>query len=196
MTRRRSSLPDPPDDLSRFPVRAVATTTPLWRVHSAHHDARWFCHDLECRFDLPDPNGTLYCAERPVGCLAEVFQGFTLVDEGAVRNRLLSRLRVPRRLRVADCTSARARGFGCTGEIHAGSDYDRTQRWARAFHAAGFDGIRYTLRSDPSLRLTGVAVFGPAGGFGGWVKPRPLPIPADVLREAQTRFGLRILPLP
>jgi len=98
-------------------------------------------------------------------------------------------------LRLADCCSARCRRLGLTGEIHSTPHYARTRAWAAAFEHAGFDGIRYLLRHDPSQRLRGVALFGPAGA-----PERPFvpgdPIAPAMVEEVRRRFGLRVLPAP
>jgi len=41
--------------------------------------------------------------------------------------------------------------------------YDLPRRWAAAFRAHGFDGIRHQLRHDQRARPSGVALFGAAG---------------------------------
>lgn len=107
----------------------------------------------------------------------------------------MSKVSLRARAVLADCTSGRARAFGVTAAIHSGEDYARTQAWARALAAAGFDGIRYFVSLDPRQRLAGIALFGPAGS------PRRRagkaePIPAAVIRDAERLFGIRILPAP
>jgi len=108
--------------------------------------------------------------------------------------RALSRLPV-RSFRLADATDGRARRFGVTAALHASEDFEVTQAWAAAFAAAGFDGIRYLVSHDPRARLVGVALFGPRGS-PRWAKGRSGPIPATVIREAEERFGVRVLPPP
>ncbi len=96
---------------------------------------------------------------------------------------------------LADCTSGLCRRFGLTAEIHSNPDYTRVQAWAAAFAAAGFDGIRYLLRHDPSQRLVGIALFGPAGAAEGSFRPGE-PIGTELLVEAERRFGVRVMPTP
>jgi hypothetical protein len=151
---------------------------------------------MQCRFDLTSPSGTLHVAEQPLGSFLEVFRDVRLIDEADIQSRRISSLRAPRNLRLADCTSQRARGFGVTGEIHMTEDYDRTQRWAAAFAGAGYYGIRYYLRHDPSLRLAGVAVFGQTASSRRWRKPRTGSIDEHLLQQARRRFGIRVLPVP
>jgi hypothetical protein len=108
--------------------------------------------------------------------------------------RRLAHLDLPPML-LADCTSGLCREFGLTGEIHSTSDYARTQAWAATFAAAGFDGIRYLLRHDPGQRLSGTAVFGPAGA-ADWPFNPGEPIGLGVIEEAERRFGVRVMPAP
>lgn len=80
-----------------------------------------------------------------------------------------------------------------TAELSATADYTMPHAWARALQAAGFDGVLYHVRHDPSGTLTGIAWFGRAGR-----RPRPLsgysrPIPADVLLRAAP-YGIRTAP--
>jgi hypothetical protein len=108
--------------------------------------------------------------------------------------RRIARLDLPP-VRLADCGSAWCRKFGLTGEVHSTPDYARTQAWAAAFAGAGFGGVRYLLRHDPSQRLAGVALFGPAGA-PGWPYEAGDPIGPAMADEVWRRFGLRIMPAP
>ncbi|MGH7818265.1 MAG: RES domain-containing protein [Candidatus Binatia bacterium] len=168
----------------------------LWRIHRADRDARWFCSDLQCRFDLPVPRGTCYLAPDPLASFLEVFREIEFITPEVIAKRRLSELRVPTTLRLADCASSHARGFGCTGEIHTSIDYRLTQEWAQAFAAARFAGIRYLVRHDPSQRLLGIAIFGPAGFAEDWPESSPHLIGSDLLREAGRKFRIRTTPPP
>ncbi len=133
-------------------------------------------------------------AEEPVGCLLEVFRCWTLIPEAELETRRVARLELPPVL-LADCSSGLCRAFGLTGEIHSTPDYALTQAWAAAFAAARFDGIRYLLRHDPGQRLSGVALFGPAGA-PPWSFTPGEPIGRGVIEEAARRFGVRVMPAP
>ena len=194
--RGRPSLTDPPHDLEGFPKRRLTTRRTLWRIHRKENTPWWFCSDLECRFDLPAPKGTCYLAEEPLGAFVEVFNDVGLVTEDDIKQRRISALKVPRALRLADCTNAASRGFGCTGEIHTTVDYDLTQRWARALAEAGFDGVRYLVRHDPAQRRVGIAVFGEAGEARGWPRPRIEEMGERLVLDARRRFGIQVLPRP
>jgi len=194
--RRRPSLTEPPSELRSFPARRLTPRRTLWRIHLKDNGPWWFCSDLECRFDLQAPQGTCYVAEEPLGSFVEVFTDVTLVADEDIERRRLSALHVPRTLRLADCTQAASRSFGCTGEIHTTIDYELTQRWARALAAAGFDGIRYLVRHDPAQRRVGLALFGETGEAADWPDPRTEEIDEDLLLDAARRFGIRVLPRP
>jgi hypothetical protein len=159
-----SPLAAPPADLRRFPSFRLTPARALCRVHRRDRGPWWFSHDGSGRFDLPPPRGTCYLAESPLGAFVEVFREIALVFQAVVDARRVSTLRVPAAVRLADCT--RARAFGLTAEIHATEEYAATQRWAAAFAAAGFAGVRYLVRHDPSARSVGVALFGAAGETG------------------------------
>ena len=100
---------------------------------------------------------------------------------------------VHRDLMLADCTEPRARFWGITGEIHSSPSYQETQAWAEAFARSGFGGIRYLLRHDPSQRLAGIALFGPAGSASEYPGGRRQPISHELVREVENRFGIRVL---
>jgi RES domain-containing protein len=129
-----------------------------------------------------------------VGCFLEVFRPWALIPEAEVEARRISRL-APPVVDLADCTDGLCRHFGVTAEIHSTPDYAATQRWAAAFAAAGFGGVRYLLRHDPGQRHTGVALFGPAGA-PAWPAAPGERIGLPVLQEVERRFGLRVLPIP
>ena len=181
----------PPRDLSEFPSHDLRRGAELYRIHRRGRGAWWFSGDLTGRFDLPAPEGTCYLAEDPLGAFVEVFRR-TFVREYQVHQRRLATVRIPRRVRVADTTRAEARRFGVTLELVGSVDYDRTQQWAAAFRDAGFGGIRYRIRHDPTGNLIAIALFG-AEGEGDW-PAKSVRIPDAIVAEAQRRFGLRVLP--
>jgi hypothetical protein len=153
----------------------------------------YFSSDGSGRFDLAagSGRGTCYVARDPVGCFLEVFRFANPIPEIEIEARRISQLELPE-MRLADCTSSLARGFGLTAEIHSSPDYAMTQAWAAAFAAAGFEGIQYLLRHDPGQSHLGVAFFGPAG-------PQALPVAAtdpigpEVVAEARRKFGLQVI---
>jgi hypothetical protein len=115
------------------------------------------------------------------------------VHVSTVADRALATLRAPVRLRLADCTVEEARRFGITLEIGASDDYDLCRRWADAFAGAAFAGLRYRLRHDPSGSLFGIALFG-AAGEADWAVEASGSISDDLIREAEKRFGIIVVP--
>jgi RES domain-containing protein len=115
------------------------------------------------------------------------------VHASTVADRALATLRSSARLRLADCTLEEARRLGVTLEIGASDDYALCRRWAEAFAGRGFAGIRYRLRHDPSGSLLGVALFG-AAGEAAWAVEARGPIPDDLIRNAERRFGIIVVP--
>jgi hypothetical protein len=105
----------------------------------------------------------------------------------------MTKLRAPGRLRLADCAVDEARRFGITLEIEASDDYELCRRWAEAFAGTGFAGVRYRLRHDPSGSLPGIALFG-AAGDADWAVESSGPIPDALIREAEQRFGIVVVP--
>lgn len=162
-------------------------------MHRASINPWWFSSDGSGRFDLKSPRGTCYLAEEPLGAFVEAFRDPRVVSGALVAARALATLRVPATLKPADCSVRAARRFGVTLEIGASNDYPLCQRWAEAFDGAGFLGIRYRLRHDPSGDLRGLALFG-AAGEGDWSVELSESIPDDLIREAEERFGVVVVP--
>jgi hypothetical protein len=189
-----SPLAAPPADLRRFPALRLTPISALYRIHRRDRSPWWFSHDGTGRFDLPAPRGTCYLAGSPLGAFVEVFREIALVSRAVVDARRVSTLHPPLTVRLADCTRARSRAFGLTAEIHSTEEYDATQRWAAAFAAAGFAGVRYLVRHDPSQRSAGVALFGSAGA-AAWPVEATGPIDQALCDRAARRFGIRVLPV-
>ena len=138
--------------------------------------------------------GTCYLAEQPTGAFVEAFQIYgAVVRRPVVEARRVSILSVPRTALLADCTNARARAFGLTAEIHTMTTRRRTRIWAHAFAGAGFDGIRFLVRHDPSQRRVGIALFGPAGQTD-WPVLATSEIGADLMLDVERLFGIRVEP--
>lgn len=148
---------DPADDLSEFPARHVRAGTLLHRVHRAG----WahFSTDGSGRFDV-ERLGTLYLAEAPLGALLEVARGLTLLSPEWRAVRRLTSTRLTSSVRLADTTHPRAYSYGVTNELASTADYAVPQRWAVAFAARGFDGVRYVTRHDVACGETSIALFG------------------------------------
>ncbi len=165
-------------------------------MHRREHGPWWFSTDGSGRFDLCGPRGTCYLARDPTAALLETHKGLTVVTEEALDERLLFEARIGRRLRLANCCAPGAREFGVNAEIHDTPEYAKTRRWASAFDRAGFDGVRYFVRSDPSRTLVGYAIFGEVtAARAGWPTGNSARISYEELRKAE-RWGLRIRPTP
>ena len=197
--RGESYLGDPPSDLTKFPTHRLKAGATIYRIHRKELSPWWFSSDGHGRFDLvlSPGHGTCYLSQRPEGGLLEAFKGIQMVSEADIGARREYEAVFADELRLANCCVAAASKFGMNAEIHTTEDYDRTHAWAVALHAAGFDGIRYFLRSDPSLKLIGYAVFGPSGEApaGSWPGGESHEISGPTLAEA-ARYGLRVAPTP
>jgi hypothetical protein len=182
-----------PGDLSGFPLFELRPSRRLARIHRRALNPWWFSSDGSGRFDLKPEQGTCYLAGEPLGAFVEAFRDPRIVHASTVADRALATLRAPARLRLADSTVEEARRFGITLEIGASDDYELCGRWAEALAGEGFAGIRYRLRHDPSGSLLGIALFG-AAGEADWAVEASVSIPDDLIREAEQRFGILVVP--
>jgi RES domain len=193
-----SPLGSPPADLTGFPRWILPPTRALYRIHRRDRGPWFFDNGPSGRFNLSGAVGTCYLALAPEGAFLETLgrQG-RLIDPAEVARRGLSTLHVPRSMVLANAGHARARAFGITAGISAIEEPDRhsTRRWAEAFHAAGFHGIRYRVSHDPSQRAIGVALFGPAGEVD-WPASAAEPVDSRLLQLVRRRYGLVVLPTP
>jgi len=163
----------------------------LYRCHGSA-GMWWFASTARGRFNLPAPEGTCYFALDRATAVREVlrdelFGNATTVN--SVTDRFVSRMRAPRKYRVARVSSAVAQRFGATNALSAHTNmapdntsepvYTASRVWAMGFADAGFDGIRY--RSHYTSTDSGIALFGAAGarprGHLRWpADPRPEPL--------------------
>lgn len=192
-------LGEPPPDLRGFPSYTLRRGSPVHRVHRSDRDPWWFSSDGRGRFDLVlrPGRGTCYLARTPAAGMLETFKGIRLLPEAEVERRRVFTARFERPLRLGNCCAAGAARFGVNSEVHSTADYGKTQRWAAAFADAGFDGVRYFIRSDPSSSLIGYALFGDAGEakVGAWPRGESAHIAAATCTEVE-RWGLRVVPVP
>jgi hypothetical protein len=182
--------------LEGFPAWRLGPERALYRVHLRTRNPWYFDSGPDGRFNLLPPRGTCYLADTAVGAFRETLgrQG-RLIPQADVDRRALSTLTVPHECRLADCTVARARGFGITAGIHAAEDYRRTQAWARAFADAGFQGVRYRISHDPRAPGIGIALFSEAGEADWPVAPWA-PLSLVLVNRIQRAFGLIVVPTP
>lgn len=150
-----------PGDLTGFP--AVPPPTRLVRVCRDEHATWWFSSDGTGRFDLDAPAGTCYFATDGYAAIREASR-LGPVTTDWVQARELREVSPPDpQARLAAATRKAAGRFGITTELVTVLPYDLPRRWAAAFRAHGFDGIRHQLRHDQRARPSGVALFGSAG---------------------------------
>lgn len=156
---------------------------------------------MQSRFDLLDPYGTCYLAADMLAALLEVLAADregAVVSSEFLSQRAIRELHVPHEIAVADMTSRRASGFGSfgiTAEIGTILPYDCPQAWAARLHEAGFWGIAYWLRHDPS-RAEGIALFGSRGERKRWKRGREHLISEELIRRLQMECGIEVIPIP
>ncbi len=182
-SRQTAALPEPPEDLARFPTLQVDG---VWfRAHRVGRGAWWFAHDLQGRFDLAPPDGTCYLGSDVEVAVRERL-GETLVQAGMIaapeaERMVVSRLRVS--AEVADTTTRDASDFGVTRELATITPYALTQRWAAALSTAGYDGLTYWPRFALGSLLYSLGLFGQAGADA--TRPTdPDPMPGRKAAEA------------
>lgn len=150
-----------PGDLTGFP--AAAPPKQLVRVCRAGRATWWFSADGSGRFDLRSPEGTCYLATDAFAAIREATR-LGPVSTVWVEERELRQVSPPDpTARLAATTRQAAGRYGVTTELATVIPYDLSQRWAAAFRAALFDGIRHQLRHDQRARPSGIAIFGSAG---------------------------------
>lgn len=178
-----------PGDLTGFPT--VPPPARLVRVCRIGHDSWWFSSDGSGRFDLDPPEGTCYLAADSYAAIREATR-LGPVTTDWVKRRELRQLEPPDvKARLAATTRKAAGRYGVTTELVTIVPSEVPRRWAAAFRAHGFDGIRHQLRHDQRARPSGVALFGPAG-TATFPKGR-----ADGLTgERVERTGVPVLPPP
>ena len=196
LSRGRSHQQAPPETgVAGFPTTAVAG--PLWRA--ARLGPWWYCCALDCRFDLAEPRGTCYLGtDEVVGLLESLGPE---IDNGVVASERLDQLKLyqwtpERPLSPADLTSRAAVGFGVTNELSTMTPYDIPQAWAAAFDSdAGYEGVYYRSRFDPSDTERAVAHFGPAGEAQR-PKGRGRPVGVRLRARLERECNLRVAPRP
>lgn len=180
---------DEPGNLERFP--GAAPPKRLVRVCRVDQQTWWFSSDGSGRFDLRRPEETCYFATDAYAAIREATR-LGPVSTRWVASRQVRTVKPPDAgARLAATTRQDAGRFGVTTELATVLPYDLPRRWAAAFRAAGFDGIRHQLRHDQRARPSGVALFGPAGA--GTASDGAAERLGDDAVEAA---GVRVLPPP
>lgn len=150
-----------PGDLTGFP--ASHPPRRLARVCSENRRTWWFSSDGGGRFDLPSPEGTCYFATDAYAAIREATRLGPVTPAWVATRELRSVPPPDPRARLAATTRKAAGRFGITHELVTLVPYDLPQRWAAAFRAHRFAGMRHLLRHDQRARPSGVSLFGPAG---------------------------------
>jgi hypothetical protein len=192
--------PEPPNSLKGFPHLSVGYGARLFRTHSVNWGAWHFSNSGKGRFDLlKKPNGTCYLAWNLESSLREYF-GETLLSRRCVMfsdavSIRVSRLTLPRTFAAADLHDGQASKFQVTRELaSSGGSYEIPHKWAQSFHEAGFEGIKYEGRFDPTTGRASLALFGSSEpGFLREFDEDPTPVPGP---EALTEAGIAILTTP
>lgn len=185
-------------DIGSFPEQTLHPDRILFKIHKAIHDPRFFCDSGHGRFDLkPETgHGTCYLALSPLGAFVETLgRHFKFLTQASVDERALSSLSLTRPIRLADLTDRAGLGaFGITGDLSTGVDYAPSQDWAGRFYEAGFDGVYYAARHDPSFTERSVAVFGNEESGSKLFEVTTEEIPQGLVDEACKEFALQIWP--
>jgi hypothetical protein len=186
--RPRRTLSEP-GDLDGFP--AAPPPARLLRICRRPNGTWWYSHDGSGRFDLQGPEGTCYFATDAYAAIREATRLGPVTPQW-VAEREVRRVPPPDpRARLSATTRKAAGAYGLTQELVTIVPYDLPRRWAAAFRAHGFDGIRHQLRHDPRARPSGVALFARAGASS---EPDGVRAPLAVT-EVQAA-GVRVLEPP
>lgn len=198
MTQPREQVAQQPPgdgDLSGFPNRTLKAGSAWFRQHAADSGPWWFSSSGAGRFDLPAPRGTCYLASSPRAAVLERIgpdlAAHGLVPSSLLDGRVVSRLKLPRPVVVANVDIVAASRYGVTRELPVMTPYAIPQAWAAALARSSFGGIVAGLRFTPG-RPVGLALFGKAGERTSWAvdaDPRPA---AGFARQ----MGLRVVDPP
>lgn len=206
------TLPEPPNEsreLAEFPALIWRAHQPLSRIHRQDFASIFFGTDQDGRWNPPEPGsewGTCYLSTHRVGAALEVFGRFRFLPQREIDRRVLATVYLTSDVRLADMTDASVLGrYGLTAEASTGTEettYPCTQRWALRLQEAGFGGVYYGARHDPTLGSRSIALFGKAsdrdreGALSEWVDETTAtttPIPAAVLDELRNPYGYTIV---
>lgn len=188
--------PPPIGELRDFPKRPIATTLQFWRVHHADYLPWWFSDQY--RFGLPTPYGTCYLASDPISAILEArFRGTPILAATELSGYKIRPLSLPKEVTTADTTQQLSAGFGITRDFACGNDYSQTQDWAKAFRSAGYGGIWYWPRHNPSPAVGSLALFGTSGTRKSWRRGRAEDVLSDEwIERLRSEAGVRVIHVP
>lgn len=207
------SIPGPPAspaELGTFPPLIWKAHQPLARIHRLEFGSVCFGADQDGRWNPPETGsdwGTCYMSTHPIGAALEIFGRLLVLPQREIDRRVLATIYLTSDVRLADMTHPSVIGrFGLTAEASTGAEgttYPRTQRWAMRLREAGFAGIHYAARHDPSLGSRSIALFGKATSGQGPVEPwsewleeltaTTTWIPRELIDEMCGTYGFTIL---
>jgi len=196
----RHPPPPPLRDAARYQLPLTSLAGPWVRIFrfAPGRSPLYFGSARTYRFDDPLGRfGMLYPAEHLAGAFIETFGravGQHLIAVPNLQARHLASVRATRPLKLVDLRGRHLAALGATGELTAGRDYARSQRWSRWFysHPQRLDGLLYPCRHDPEQRA--VALFDRTQGdlealdSGELLRAALLPELAEVL--GRYGFGL------
>jgi hypothetical protein len=158
-------------DWSNFPSLIWDADRPLYRIHRRDHHPAWFGASGKERFDPPPALradfGTCYTGASPESAYVEAFGRLkAAVPVHIITERRLAVFKPRKNLRLADMNDPSILGLyriDASASIGPVNSYRTNQRYAGELWSAGFDGIHYLSRHDPSLTSVSVAVFAKPG---------------------------------
>lgn len=159
---------NPPTDLTGFPHVTVPAGTLLYRTHLPGAPLL-FSSTQHGRFNLRRGEGTVYIARDPGTTLAQYIAAsagrFRTVHAEHLAVLTMTVYELESDHVVADGGSPNITKFFVDDELFTTpeSGWKWTRRWARALRAAGFDGISFNSRYQPTDKASYLSLFGPTG---------------------------------
>ncbi|WP_426519610.1 RES family NAD+ phosphorylase [Diaminobutyricibacter sp. McL0618] len=173
MTDRQQVTQRPPRiglDLTAFPEAPLPAGEQKFRAHEAFRGSAgaWhFSNGPGGRFNLSGTRGTCYLADsveaavyEAVGPDLDEMDCFGRADAAKL---MVTPVIIDDDVTTADLDTKRARHYGVKNELSTMVPYAIPQKWAAAFDAAGFGGLRYISRQVSGSDDASWAIFGPAG---------------------------------
>lgn len=169
-----------PSHVRTRPLPVRSWSGPAFRICRIQRDPIHFGKQALSRFDDPRREfGVLYAAGSAEGafvetCIRDERPGDgRCLSEMFLRERRLTRISFPQRLRLVDLTGRGLSWLGADGRLTTGA-YRVSQRWSRAFwnHPDQPDGILYCSRFNLSLQC--IALFDRVGAKVSWEDLGPL----------------------
>lgn len=205
----------PPNDprlLATLPCYEVPAEWVLHRGHNAGNSLVYFSHDGYGRFDPPtherDNYGTCYFAGSDEGAFLEKLGRLgPYLNEERIRGVVMGEASPSRNLCLADLTNRLVIGapFYIDNDIASGREYLLAQAYGAALRAAGWDGVTYWARHDPTQQERSFAIFGPPGAqpfeegasgvsAGQFDRITSQPIANDLLDRMERKHGIVVVP--